>query len=332
MEEENKVEESTEVKADSLSNREALQHALEVTQEKTAEAPTVKEVKAAVDADIEPPQGFSKEAQEAWRAKDYKKVNQEFVRLSQTRGQEVTRAQNAEREAREDAKKAREYSDAIKPYIEDRLVNEGVPKEKAALDAIKLAHALRTDRAAAKVELEKLGFVFAPDGAEPNKVDDSKITTLQERINALEGDKNTREYQAHVQLFEHTFSTLGSQKTRTGDPVYPGLLDESESGAQFARELGSLTKEPLFRQLVLRRIPNATHIDLVREAYIQLGGKIATDTVRVSKNNPQHIDKARRAAASSPGGTVSRDGNESLVGKLSNRAAMKKALEISQEH
>lgn len=333
------VQAPIEPKPDTLSSREALQHALETnrepTQEKVArETPTAREVKAAVEIDPEPPAEFSAAGKKAWTEKNVTEIQKEFRRINDSRTQEIGRAQTEARTAREEAKKSKEFMDSVSPYIEARLVGEGVPKEKAAVDAIRLAHALRTDKAAAKIELEKLGFVFAPDGTQPPpKIDDSKITSLQATVNELVQDKRQQVHQQAAQFFGQVFSELSNLKTRTGQPVFPDLLDDSEAGMQLATRIGSRTRQPEFQQMVARRFPGSDYSVLVREAYVWEGGKVAGEPqVESPKNNQQHIQKARRAAASSPGGAVSRNGAESLVGKLGNRAALKKAIELNQEH
>lgn len=342
IEENNKeqvVEEAAESKTELLGNREAMAKALSQEREQVeakveAEAPTKTEVKAAVDADIEPPAEFSAKGKEAWKNKDIRGIQEEYKRVATSRLQELDRERSARTKAETEAKQAREYSDAIKPYIEDRLINEGVPKEKAALDAIKLAHALRTDKAAAKVELEKLGFKFAADdGTAQPIVDDSKIITLQERLERLERDKEAQIFQTTSQAFAKTFDSLTSLKTRTGDNVFPDLLDNSEKGIDLAKRVGSRTKQPEFQEMVARRFPEADFNVLVREAYIWEGGRVAGEPVQVSpKQNQQHIEKSRRAAASTPGRVVSKGGSDSLIGKLSNKAALKKAIELETEH
>ena len=69
------------------------------------------------------------------------------------------------------------------------------------------------------------------------------------------------------------------------------------------------------------------------EAYKHLGGKVSGDPVEVSKETQsKHIEKSRRAAASTPGGVQRRNDSSNLIGKLSNRAALVRALEEQREH
>lgn len=327
------VVESTEVKEvepNSLSPREAMAHAIATSKEKE-EVPTQKEVKAAVEVDPEPPAEFSAKGKEAWKNKDIRGIQEEYKRVNSDARREMTRAQEAERAALNKSKIAEDLVSNVQSYL--KLRGEDGPTEAQVAEAVKLVAEFRKHKgnpALLKQELKAIGIDL--DAAPEQEVESEKITTLQNRLEALERDKEIQVYEQVAQTFNAAYQNLISQKNRTGDPVFPDLLDNSEKGIQFGRDLGSVTQDPRFRAQVLRRFPEADLSVLVREAYKFLGGRVADDSVTVSKNNQQHIQKARRAAASSPGGTVSRDGNSSLIGKLSNRAALKKAIELSKEH
>lgn len=327
--------ESTETKPvepNSLSPRDALAHAISESKVETKpEVPTQKEVKAAVEVDPEPPAEFSAKGKEAWKNKDIRGIQEEYKRVNADARREMTRAQASEKEALSKTKVAEDLVSNVQSYL--KLRGEDGPTEAQIAEAVKLVAEFRKHKgnpALLKQELKSIGIdLDAPPAPE---AESEKITTLQSRLEALERDKEAQVYKEVAQTFNAAYQNLVSQKNRTGDPVFPDLLDNSEKGIQFGRDLGSVTQDERFRSQVLRRFPDADLSVFVREAYKFLGGRVADDSATVSKSNPQHIQKARRAAASSPGGTVSRDGNGALVGKLSNRAALKKAIELSQEH
>jgi hypothetical protein len=322
---------------DKLSPREALEKAIsekrdtsrleEPKQEVKQEASP--QVKQAVQADLEPPAEFSAAGKEAWRNKDFAGVQKEFKRIHDSRTAEITRAQQAERQAREEGKTYRELAKMAAPYIEARGA-EGVTPEKAIMEALALINEFKkADPRTVKAELSKIGINL--DEAGQANTDTTQISTLQERLERLEREKEAQDFRSTTQIFAQSINSLANLKTRTGEPVFPDFLDNSESGIQFARELGSLTKDERFQAGVLRRFPDADHVVLVREAYKYLGCRVSGEPVTVSKStNPQQIEKARRAAASTPGGVVSRSAQSSLVGKLSGRAAIQKALEEIQ--
>lgn len=321
-------------KLDSLDRKDAIREAIAKHSGEKKEAPapteqpTATEAKTAVDdPDIEPPQEFSAEAKQAWRNKDYKRVNQEYRRLHDARTAEISRAQIAVRDANNEAKTWRQLGEVAKPYIEARG-GEGVTPQQAMMEALALIDSFKkADPATVKSELKKLGIDLdaAPGSSTPNPLSHPEIKTLQETVSALVNEREARIRQDRVNEYSQAFAQLASLKTRTGDPVFPGFYDGSEAGMQFAAKLGSLTREPVFIDMVRHRIPNATKIDLVREAYIQLGGKVSGAPVTVSTSN-QQTEKSRRAAASTPGRPSSPRTSSSQIGQLDRKAAIRAAI------
>jgi hypothetical protein len=197
------------------------------------------------------------------------------------------------------------------------------------MEALALIDSFRkADPGTVKAELQKIGIDLdaAPGTTNQNPLSHPEIKTLQETVTALVNEREARIRQESATQYTQSIGQLASLKTRTGDPVFPGFHDASEAGIQFAKELGSLTREPLFVNLVLRRIPNATHLDLVREAYIQLGGKVSGAPVTVSTSNQTHIEKSRRAAASTPGRPSSPRNSSAQIGKLDRKEAIRAAI------
>jgi len=325
---------------DGLSNRDALQKAVEIHREDKdpeQKAPTTTEVKQAVEAEPEPPSEFSANGKAAWRLKDVTGIQKEFRRIHDSRTAEISRAQKAEREAREEGKTWRELGKMAAPYIEARGT-EGVSPDKAIMEALALINEFKKgDPSAVKAELKKIGIDLdrahtQNSAAIPIELRD-EIKSLQGMAAEYKKDKEEANFQRTVQTFGTIFSKLTSEKTRTGETVFPALLDNSEAGNEFARELGSLTQDQRFQAGVARRFPDATFETVVREAYKYLGGKVSGDPVKVStQSTQQHIDKSRRASAASPGRTAPRVNDSNLSGKLSNRAALIKAIELNREH
>lgn len=333
---------------DKLSNREALEKAIgekrEVKPVTERASETSTPSKPEVQADIEAPAGFSKEGVKAWQDKDITGIQKEYRRIYDSRTQEISRAQTEEKKAREEARLAKEegktwrdLGEKIKPYIAARG-EEGVTPEKAMMEALSLIDAFRkADPATAKAELKRLGIDLDKASGSPAVATvppevKAQLDTLQKAHDESIKEREEQRFQTFANTFTQIFDTLTSQKTRTGDSVFPDLLDNSEKGMQFAKELGSLTQDQRFQQGVLRRFPDADLTTVVREAYKYLGGKVSGEPVKVSTSNQQHIDKSRRAAASTPAKAVSRNDSSNLVGKLSNRAALARALDESREH
>ena len=324
--------------SDKLSNRQALEQAISEKRGSLQDEPITKDpapsktdVKAAVEADIEPPAEFSSEGKKAWKDKNINLIQKEYTRIHSSRTAELTRAQNAERQAREASKPVKDLAEKVRSYLAIRG-EEDLPDEVKIAQALQLVNELKKgDKAAIRAELRSIGIDL---DAAPGEVisNPDQNSALQERLERIERIEEERNFQQTTQVFETVFEKLTSQKTRTGKTVFPGLLDSSEKGMQFAHELGSLTQDERFRAGVLRRFPGADMTILVQEAYKYLGGEVSGDPVTVSNNNQQHVEKSRRAAAVSPQGSTMRNRNDSsnLIGKLSSRAALMRAIEDQQ--
>ena len=114
-----------EPKVDSLSTREAIQVAVakvESGEAATTEAPssealpTKTEVKELVN-EVEPPAEFSAKAKEAWKNKDYKTVNEEYLRLHNSRTIALTRAQQEKDRLEKEVRPVRDLSQKVKDYF-----------------------------------------------------------------------------------------------------------------------------------------------------------------------------------------------------------------------
>lgn len=338
--------------ADKLSNREALQKAYDKHNDgKRAQAPasdagepTAKEVKKDLSEEIEPPVGFSREGIAAWKAKDIAGIQKEYRRIHDSRSQEITRAQNAERKAREEAERERkeaqtwrQLGERAKPYIEARG-REGVTPDQAILEALRLIDAFRTaDPASAKAELKAIGIdLDAPAGRKgaseiPPELQ-SKIATLEEKLNRVTQKEEAQTQERLAGLFNSVFTKMGQEQNRVGETVYPDLQDSSEQGIEFAKRLGSFAFNPEFQAGVRRRFPDADFERVVREAYVVAGGRVSGEAAKVSESNQTKIDKSRRAAASTPGRVAPHKDSSTLIGKLGNRAALIQAYRDHQEH
>jgi hypothetical protein len=336
-------QDAVEPKEEGLSNREALQKAIEKNREEKegraepaqrqeAATPSSADVKQALAEDIDPPPGFSKDGAKAWKEKDIAGIQKEFRRIDAARTVEVTRAQTAERQAIEKTKPITDLVDKVKTYLAAR--GDDTPDEIKIAQALQLVNTLRSsDRKSVKAELKAAGIDLDAEPSADGKTPEAVDSRVQEALDALLEDKRQRDFAVVSQTFGHSIGTLAALKNRTGDPVFPDFQDTSEAGIQFAKEIGSLTKDAKFQQGVLRRFPDADHTVLVREAYKYLGGKVSGEPVKVSPQETQkHIEKSRRAAASTPGRVVARNESSNLIGKLSRRAALQRSIAENREH
>lgn len=334
------------VKTEGMSNRDALERAIsekrEVRpgQEETQTGlPTKAEVKEAVQDSPEPPSEFSAVGKKAWIDKDISGIQKEFRRIHDDRTKELSRAQTSERQTLERVKPWLRIGEVAEPYIKAQG-DLGASPEQAIMNSLALTNALKTGkRSEIKAALKEQGIDLDVPDEDGNKIENSVIKELKDQFSALQDSHNALLSEREARVFEQTrsvftdsISKLADLKNRTGDPVFPMFYDSSDKGKQFAADLGSRTKDPKFQQWVRDRFPDADHMILVREAYKSLGGQVSGEPVQVSVNDKKHIEKSRRAAASTPGRVVARSDSSNLVGKLSNRAALARAYSESQEH
>lgn len=319
--------------------REALRQAIADHKGETEakEAPTKIEVKAAVQADPEPPSEFSTAGKKAWKEKDISGIQKEYNRINTLRVQEVTRAQASEKKAVEESKSWQDIDVIAKPYI-DEAMSRGMTRAQAVSNAFALIGALKkADPEVTKAELKRAGIDLdkspsTPTLALPPELE-KKIEGMQAFQKSLQDKEEARELSLKVQSFDEAFTKLKTLKNRTGEPVLPDLeLDHNtKEGELFFRRLGSRAQDPEFQALVLSRFPEADFTVIVSEAYKSVLGRVSGNPAQVSKSNPQQLNKSRRAAASTPGRNVSRTENSNLVGKLGKREALRQAIRDHRE-
>ncbi len=329
-------------KFDGLSNREALKESIAYHRDgkepDRSPTPTTTEVKQAVDTDIAPPSEFNAAEKEAWKAKDISGIQKAYRRVHDARTSELSRLTTSEKTARAEAERERgeaktwrELGKMAAPYIEARG-NEGVSPDKAIMEALALINEFKKgDPATVKAELKRIGIDLdaAPTSTTTPRTLSPEDEALRQTVNELKAERENEKLQKVRGIFDQAFTVLRSQKNRTGEPLFPDLHRDDEAGIEFARRLGSRVRDPFFQQQVSERFPDSDFTTLVREAYKVEYGRVSGEPTPVStKSNQQHIDKSRRATAANPGRTAPRVDSSNLIGKLSNREAAAKAIEI----
>lgn len=341
---EKKEEVVTEEKFDKLSNREALEKAVNVVREQEPEKESPKKeepVKSVVTAadEPEPPAEFNATERKAWKDKDIQGIQKAYRRVHDARTQEISRAQSEAKKAREEAaNETRTYktlAEKLAPYIKAQG-DAGKTPEEAMTQAVALVYALKGLKPAeVRKELKEIGIDLDKEPGDTSSASPEltkTISTLQESVKALAFEREQEKLNHIAKSFDAAFDTLKAQKTRSGEFVFPDLHESGEEGMELARRIGSRTRDEFFQKRVLARFPQADFTTLVREAYIAEYGKVSGDPVQVSpKKTQEHIEKAKRAAAVSPGKPAPRADSSALVGKLSRRAALEKAFE-EREH
>jgi len=328
-----------------MTTREAVREAIKKDRGETPEKEDAPPTKAAPEKpsadEIACPQEFSPAGKEAWQRKDINGIQKEYRRIHDLRTQEITRAQNEAKKAREDSAKEtqtwREFAQKVKLYIEARG-KDGVNPETAIIEAMNLVDSFRSaDPATAKAELKRIGIdLDAPAKAQttstiPKEIED-KINSLQSFVENATQEREAQKFQQLSGMFNSIFEKMGGEKGRTGQAVYLDLNDGSEEGIGLAKRLGSFALNPEFQAGVLRRFPGADFERVCREAYLAAGGRVSSDTAKVSpEQNQKHIERSRRAAAASPGRGVVKSVSSTKVGKLSRLDAVRLAIEEDRQ-
>ena len=327
-----------------MTTREAVREAIKKDRGEESEKQEQPSAKAKPDLvvdEIAPPHEFSAAGKDAWQKKDINGIQKEYRRIHDLRTQEMTRVQNEAKKAREDSAKEtqtwREFAQKVKPYIEARG-KDGVNPETAIIEAMNLVDSFRSaDPATAKAELKRIGIdLDAPAKAQttstiPKEIED-KINSLQSFVENATQEREARKFQQLSGMFNSIFEKMGGEKGRTGQPVYLDLNDGSEEGIGLAKRLGSFALNPEFQAGVLRRFPGADFERVCREAYLAAGGRVSSDTAKVSpEQNQKHIERSRRAAAASPGRGVVKSVSSTKVGKLSRLDAVRLAIEEDRQ-
>src|SRR5690606_9927362 len=87
-------------------------------------------------------------------------------------------------------------------------------------------------------------------------------------------------------------------RNKAGGTRFPDVKNDEE-GTRLAANIGSLVRQPEFQAAVRARIPGASLREFVVEAYRWYGGRV--DESEGAKSQVNHLEKAKRAAASVPG-------------------------------
>lgn len=179
-------------------------------------------------------------------------------------------------------------------------------------------------------------------GIEPPKelVSIPENNPLEQKINSIQQTQNAilnriaeeQQRQVGASLLHH-WNSFEETKNANGAFKYPDL--KTESGPKIAAMVGSLVNRQTdlskqFIATVEARIPDLSYYALLEEAYKFAGGKVDNSAPRSQPSVNKHINKAKRAAASRPGGStmVPLDiGSKKLPRREALQYAMREVLE-----
>lgn len=254
---------------------------------------------------FEPPAEFNVEEKEAFKLMN-PKAQEATLRVFKSRNAEIGRIHNERKQWQEENQSLKELAGIAKPYLEQGLL-QGKDPIKATTEALGVVMALNKDPIRAITAILKLKGLQVEDltkntNARQETINNEALSPVVTKVEMLERKLAAREIEEQGRVFGHVFQSIQQEQNAAGSVKYPSLTDD-EAGYSLASEIGSLIAKPEFRRAVEKRIPGAGLRELSIEAYKWLGGRV-DDAPANSFKSPQdenHINRAKRAAASVPG-------------------------------
>lgn len=258
-----------------------------------------------------------------------RKQQEAALRLHKSRSSKIEEIRNATNEYRD----TKALAESIAPYIKAMGLKESpqVALQKATALWKDFEYAEDPKKAAAQYLLAK-GIEPPKDWLEskPADVSDEKYRALQERQDKIE-NRLAQEERAKVEniIVQH-WQAFEQTKNASGNPRYPDLA--KPIGPEIADSIGSLVRgdTELSKQFIARaqrRIPDCTPQKLIEEAYRLSGGQVDDFTAAPkSQSANNHLQKAKRASSSRPGGSHDVSVNGSTNKKLPLRSALERAV------
>ena len=313
--------ETPEVK-EGMTNRGALELAIQDIQEKEKETKASKTETDPLDSETKPPEQETKATESETKprlqppAEWDKESKEDFVNLS-TRQQEatlrlyhgrITKLADIQRASAEH-ESLKTLSESMNPYLKAIGVKESTPVaiQKALAMWKEFEHGDPKQAAAAYLKAKGIEVPkeLLDDGDQENSAS-LKISPLQERLNAVETRLAQEDLNRSQAIAQQVWSGFESTKNAAGKQKYPDI-NESESGLALSRYIGSLVCgttdfSKQFITLVQTRIPGCTPDRLLEEAYKIGGGRVDDSAIPTRSTDPQeHLKKSNRAASSVPG-------------------------------
>lgn len=203
-----------------------------------------------------------------------------------------------------------------------RIVNEiqGAKSKQAVISILKAKNF------EVPPEIEKLAEA---DGKDSGGVNNAVL----ERLNKLESTLAHQNQATISQTLNQLWSGFERETNAAGAPKYPDV--QGDSGLRLASSIGSLVNgttdlSKQFIAMVQERIPGATYLNLLEEAYKWSGGRVDDSQPTKTQSTQQHIVRAQRASSVVPG-SAKRNGTSNARRSLPLREAIQAAIERQEE-
>lgn len=276
----------------------------------------------------EPPAEYTAE-EKRYFSELSRKAQEAQLRLDKSRKTKIEEIKAAQREY----DYVRRLAESVNPYIKARGLKES--PEVALTKAVEMWREFEEGdpkRAAAEYLRAK--------GIEPPKEllqeiqanpYEEQLAPLQSELNQIKQRIAQEDYARAGQSLNQAWSAFEQTKNAAGSARFPDL-NNNEAGLQLASNIGSLVSgaTALSQQFIANvqaRIPGASYLDLMAEAYRYLGGRVDESSTSKSQTSQDHLLKSNRAASSVPGRSASVNGSVGVKKYKTYREAAAAALE-----
>lgn len=281
------------------------------------------------EAKYEPPAEYTTE-EKHYFSQLSRKGQEAQLRLDKSRKSKLDELRSASREY----EYVKRLAQSVDPYIKARGLKES--PEVALSKALEMWREFEDGD-----PKQKAAEYLRAKGIEPPRelLEQSPVNQYQQEIAPLQSELNlikqrlAEEDRARAEAsLSQAWSTFEQEKNAAGAPKFPDIATNSESGLRLASNIGSLVSgtTDLSRQFIANvqaRIPDATYIDVMAEAYKYLGGRVDESSAPKSQTSQQdHIKQSNRAAASVPGRSAGINGSGGIKKYKSIREAAEAAL------
>lgn len=283
----------------------------------------------------EPPAEYTAE-EKRYFSELSRKAQEAQLRLDKSRKAKIEEIKSAQREY----DYVKRLAESVNPYIKARGLKES--PEVALTKAVEMWREFEEGdpkRAAAEY-LRAKGIEPPKELLEEIQANpyQEQLAPLQNKLNQIEQRIAQEDYARAGQSLTQAWSAFAEQKNAAGGPRFPDIVSNDEAGLRRASEIGSLVSgspellpcgitSRQFIANVQARIPDASYLDLMAEAYKFVGGRVDESNTSKSQTSQEHLVKSNRAASSVPGRSASVNGSVGVKKYKTYREAAAAALE-----
>jgi len=254
------------------------------------------------DAPLSPPAEYTSE-EKAYFSQLPRASQEAQLRLDKSRKARIEEIKAAQREY----DYAKKLAESVTPYIKARGLKES--PEVALNKALEMWRTFEEgDPKSVAAEYLRAKGIEPPKellegSTQQASAVQAEISPLQERLNLLEQKQRELDTLRTLESYRQSYDYFASLKNQHGEPLFPDSTDQVEAAEKIGTLVSGRTpKSQYFIAKVMEENPQASFVDLMAEAYKELGYRINNSPKSQSSQN--HIQRSNRAAASVPGRSI----------------------------